>query len=276
MTDRRPESVGHPARRRWRAGFIATIVLAIGAPITWVWLQSTPSDAHLRSLEGKLIGHVIGYMAGLDQAGQQLRVSLNRFGLRPFVFQLTDDTQIVVHGKLGGLGDLEHVMSVQVRYELRNGTRVATTIQIGDAEAPRIEAVPPAVVTPPSRPVRPYVVPRPVTTTPEIRPAKAPTPPLTPAPPRAAPEPARPEPATIEREAPPGPPPPAAPSTTDAEGAGLPSAPSTPEAVVQVAPPVHVAPGPDVTPADPPPPRRAPPQKRSGPAPASTEKSESP
>ncbi len=116
-------------------GVIAIIFLAISAPIVSSLLRSPYLDAGLRSRDGKLLGDVTGYVTGVDADGHQLKVSLNRFRLRPLVFVVTKDTEIVVQGKLGGLGDLGQDMRVRVSYELRDGARVATSIEIGGEAA---------------------------------------------------------------------------------------------------------------------------------------------
>jgi hypothetical protein len=244
----------HSARLKWRAGVVASIVVVVGAPLLWVWLHASPPDRDLRSRDGTLVGDVTGYLAGLDVDGRQLRVARNTFGLRPFVFVLTDDTAIVVHGKLGGVGDLEHAVSVRVGYQIRDGVRVATSVQVGSAEAPVVLDPPPAT----DAPVR-KAVSRP-------RPSTAPAPP----PAVALPPPSRAT-GSLELELPPVAPPPA-PSPIDAPSAALrppvppPESPSAPPTVRVESPTARPADVPADVQAASPPARPDPARRPPGPA----------
>jgi hypothetical protein len=135
-------------------GVIAIVFMAISAPIAWSLLRSPYLDGGLRSRDGKLLGDLTGYVTGVDAGRHQLRVARNRFGLLPLAFAVTEDTEIVVQDKLGGLGDLERHVRVRVRYELRDGVRVATSIEIGGGEIAATRAQPATVVPAPSSPVR--------------------------------------------------------------------------------------------------------------------------
>ena len=230
---------------RWSPGFLVAIVLALGVPLLWVWLQSSPADSALRFKNGKLVGDVTGYLAGLDDAAQQLRVSLNRFGLRPFVFLLTGDTVIVVHGKLGGVGDLEHVLSVRVGYEVRDGIRIATSIQVGDAEAPVIEPLPAAVAPKRSPPVKPATA---TTAGGRSAPPLKPIPLRPPGPPLRLPAPPPRLDADVMGRDPLAKPQPPAPSSSGADGAAVTPTSSTPGVAVRVEPPVDVTPALEPTP----------------------------
>ena len=114
----------------------AAIGLAIGVGVLLIWPLVWPAhpDATLRLVGGHLVGEASGRVDRVDPGSRSVSVSASVLRLRKTVFQITDDTVIVVRGKRGGIGDLADA-PVRVSYELRGTSRVATAIEAGAPEA---------------------------------------------------------------------------------------------------------------------------------------------
>ncbi len=114
----------------------AAVGLGIGVGVLLIWPLVWPAhpDATLRLDGGRLVGEASGRVDRIDPDARSVSVSASLFRLRETVFQVTDDTVIVVRGKPGGIGDLADA-SVRVSYELRGPNRVASLIEVGSSGA---------------------------------------------------------------------------------------------------------------------------------------------
>jgi len=122
---------------------IASIVLAAAilatVPGAWSRLRSDP-DRSLRFEGGRQVGDVRGYIVNVDPAHRALTVSVDRLGIRTVPLTISDETTIIVQGRLGGVGDLWTDLPVFVAYELRDGARLARSIAVSGGERPRASA----------------------------------------------------------------------------------------------------------------------------------------
>jgi hypothetical protein len=110
----------------------------------------------------KLIGVVEGHLKGADVATHTLRIASGFLGLDSVSLEVTVDTQIGVHGKLGGFGDLDRGKLVRAVYEVTADRLVASRVDVLASGSTTELAVIPARLgddTPADRPApRPVIV----------------------------------------------------------------------------------------------------------------------
>jgi hypothetical protein len=110
------------------------LVLAVLGFGLWTLLRPADLDASLRWQDGRLVGNIEGFVAGVDSRERRVDISSSRFGFDSIALVVTDDTTIVVHGKQGGLGDLWKDLTVRVTYELHGDVRMAKAIEVGSID----------------------------------------------------------------------------------------------------------------------------------------------
>jgi hypothetical protein len=150
---------------RWVSRIIGAMmilgVLVIAAMATWSVLRPEDPGPALPVAAGPALGDLTGYVGQVDGAARTLAVTDNVLGLRPITLMVTDDTSITVHGKQGALGDLSRDTPVRVFYEVRDGVKYVTSVQVitglqasgptAPAAGTMVEAAPVAVSAPASQ-----------------------------------------------------------------------------------------------------------------------------
>ena len=127
-----------------------------------------------------LVGGVQGAIKAADRGTATLRVASGFLGLWSVAIVITEDTEIPVGDKLGGIGDLDRGQLVRVAYEVRDDHLVARRVDVLDrgtkSDVGRPVATPadprPKVV--PWTPVPFAVSPKPLENVPSRRTAAAP------------------------------------------------------------------------------------------------------
>jgi hypothetical protein len=80
----------------------------------------------------KLVGRVQGAIKATENATATVRVASGFLGLRSLAIVITEETEIPVGGKLGGIGDLDRGQLVKIAYEVLEHHLVARRVEVLD------------------------------------------------------------------------------------------------------------------------------------------------
>jgi len=96
---------------------------------------------------------VQGTVKKVDPALNTVQISAGILGLFGATVEVTDETEIVVEGRKGSLGDVQEGAKVKAAYEVRQGKNVAKSIEVMRAEEkPAARPAPPAGAPEPAKP----------------------------------------------------------------------------------------------------------------------------
>ena len=90
-------------------------------------------DASVVFENGRLVGHTAGYVRDIDPKSTTISVSSNLLGFGAVAVTVSEDTRIQIHDKRGAFDNLNRYMPVHVTYEIRDTTRLATSIELMEA-----------------------------------------------------------------------------------------------------------------------------------------------
>jgi len=96
---------------------------------------------------------VQGTVKKVDPAQNTVQISAGILGLFGATVEVTDETEIVVEGRKGSLGDIQEGAKVKASYEMRQGKNVAKSIEVMPAEEkPAARPAPPGGAPGPAQP----------------------------------------------------------------------------------------------------------------------------
>ena len=118
---------------------LIALLVAAGAVVDRVWGPFVSFSAQRWEPEqrgAQLIGVAEGHIKSADAASHTLRIASGFLGLGSLALDITADTIIAIHGKLGGLGDLDRGQLVRVAYEVASDRLVAARVELLNAGSP--------------------------------------------------------------------------------------------------------------------------------------------